>query len=262
MADKQNIILGVDIGGTGIKGGLVDIEQGILVSERYRLPTPQPATPDRMAETFRELLDQIEYTGPVGVGFPAVVRKGTALSAANIDESWVNTSITQTLGDVYGGGGIHALNDADAAGLASAIYGAGRGEPGTVLMITIGTGLGSALIVGGELIPNSELGHLYLRNMKKDAEKYVSNALRKHKEWTWEEFGERFNSYLMHVEMLFSPDLILLGGGGSKGFEEYQHLLQVKCPVKSALLLNAAGTVGAAFYAYRMNERVGNQLPI
>lgn len=250
---NDHIIMGVDVGASGIKGGLVDIDKGEMITERFRFDTPSPATPKRMAKTFKQLVEHFNYSGTVGVGFPAIVRRGVALSAANIDKSWIGTSVSQTFSQAAGCQ-VYALNDADAAGVASMNFGVGRRQMGVVLMITIGSGLGSALFIDGELIPNTELGHLYLKNQREVAEKYVSNLQRKANNWTWNKFGKRFNRYLQHVERLFSPDLIILGGGGSKHFAEYVHKMELSCPVKPAELLNQAGTIGAAYYAYLRQE--------
>lgn len=250
---KEHHILGVDVGGTGIKGGIVDISTGELVTERHRLDTPRPATPAAVAETFADLVDHFQYEGPVGVGFPAVVRRGVALSAANIAKSWINTSISDAFGAVSGLP-IYALNDADAAGIAAMTFGAGRDyQQHVVLMVTVGTGIGTGLFVDGQLVPNTELGHVYLQHQKTDAENYVSNYLRKRYDWPWTKFGKRLNKYLRHVDMLFSPDLILIGGGVSKSFEKYERMLDVDAEVRPAQLLNSAGTVGAAIYAYSRN---------
>lgn len=255
---EEHILMGVDVGATGFKGGLVDIDKGEMTTERLRFDTPAPATPEHMAQTFKQLVDHFEYRGPVGVGFPAIVRRGVARSAANIDGSWVGTSISGIFGEASGCD-VYALNDADAAGVASMNFGVGRRELGVVLMITIGSGLGSALFIDGELVPNTELGHLYLPNQKEVVEQYVSNLQRKINNWSWRKFGKRFNRYLQHLDRLFSPDLIILGGGGSKYFTEYEALLEVSCPVKPALFLNHAGTVGAAYYAH-LRSRHDNDL--
>lgn len=248
---KATHILGVDIGGSGIKGGIVDINSGDMVTDRHRIDTPQPATPKAVAATFGQLVSHFGYKGPIGVGFPAVVRRGTALSAANISKKWVNTNIVDILHQASGQP-IYALNDADAAGLAAMHFGAGKDyQDRVVLMITLGTGIGSGLFVEGELVPNSELGHLYLKSHKVGAEKFVSNLLRKQKGWSWNKFGKRLNIYLQHVNMLFSPDLILIGGGASKHFERFEAQLNVSTEVKPAALMNNAGTIGAAIYAYQ-----------
>ncbi|MEM7575138.1 MAG: ROK family protein [Bacteroidota bacterium] len=250
----QDIIMGVDVGATGFKGGLVDIKKGEMVSERFRLETPAPATPKAMAKTFKELVKHFDYEGPVGLGFPAIVHNGVSRSASNIDKAWIGTSIVKTFGKDFKGS-IHALNDADAAGIAEMEFGAGRKyQRGTTIMITIGTGLGAALFRHNELVPNMEFGSMYLKDMKKIAEKYVSNRVRKDQDMSWKDFGKRFNEYLLHIERIFSPDCILLGGGASKSFTEYEKYLEVEATILPAKLLNKAGTVGAALYAYQQAQ--------
>ncbi|MGH1434035.1 MAG: polyphosphate--glucose phosphotransferase [Lewinella sp.] len=251
---KDNIILGVDIGGTGIKGGLINVETGEMITERHRLDTPQPATPKAVAATFKQLVKFFKWKGPIGVGFPAIVSHGVALSAANIDASWVGTNIAKLLGE-SSGCHVYVLNDADAAGVASMRFGAGKGEEGVVMMLTVGTGIGSALFIDGQLVPNTELGHLFLKNKKEVVEKAVSKVARKEKELTWAQWGKIFNKYLLHLQRLFSPDLIIIGGGGSKSFDEYKDELTVDFRVKPAGYLNKAGAVGAAWYAWEQEQK-------
>jgi polyphosphate glucokinase len=247
---KKNVILGIDVGATGIKGGLVDVKTGEMVTERFRFDTPSPATPDAMAATVKKLVDHIGYQGAVGVGFPAIVRRGVAASAANIDKSWVDTNITKTFEKATGLPFV-ALNDADAAGIATMAFGTGKpyAKEGVVLMVTIGTGLGGALFVNGELMPNLEVGQIFLKNQKIVAEKFISNRIRKDNNMSWEDFGKRFNKFLKHVDSVFNPDLIVLGGGASKNFDQYKRFLKTNAEVKPAILQNTAGTVGAAVYA-------------
>ena len=256
MKDSNTTILGVDVGASGFKGGLVDVKTGTMLTERFRFDTPQPATPAAMAYTFRSLVDHFDYTGVVGVGFPAIVHRNVAGSAANIDKAWIGTSISETFGrtrDVS----IYALNDADAAGIATMHFGTGRShkEEGTVVMITIGTGLGGAMFLDGELVPNFELGSLYLKGMDIIAEKYISNRIRKDTDMDWKTFGKRLNKYLTHVDSILNPDLIILGGGGSKYFPEYKKYIKCACEIKPAEMRNTAGTVGAAVYAYHRHHR-------
>lgn len=251
---KDNIILGVDIGGTGIKGGLIDITKGEMISERHRLATPKPATPEAVAETFADLVAHFNWEGPIGVGFPAIVSHGVAQSAANIDKSWVGTNIEKLLSEACGCH-VHVLNDADAAGVASMHYGAGKGEMGVVFMLTIGTGIGSALFIDGTLVPNTELGHLYLKGQDQVAEKMISKAARKAQGLSWKEWGPHFNQYLLHLQRLFSPDLVILGGGGSKNFDEFKDAITTNFRVKPAGYLNKAGSVGAAYYAWAMEQK-------
>lgn len=253
---QENIILGVDIGGTGIKGGLINVETGEMTTERHRLDTPQPATPEAVAATFKELVDFFNWKGPIGVGFPAIVSHGVALSAANIDPSWIGVNIADLLCQASGCH-VYVLNDADAAGVASMRFGAGKGEQGVVMMLTIGTGIGSALFIDGKLVPNTELGHLFLRNKKEVVEKQVSKMARADKDLSWTQWGKVFNKYLLHLQRLFSPDLIIIGGGGSKSFDEYKDALTVNFQVKPAGYLNKAGSVGAAYYAWEEEQRLG-----
>lgn len=252
---KNKELLGIDIGATGIKGGLVDIATGRMVTERLRLETPKGGTPERISATVKQLIDHFSYEGPVGVGFPAIVRRGIAKSAANIDDAWIGTNIEETLGAATGNS-FYALNDADAAGIASMNYGIGQPyqEDGTVLMVTIGTGLGGALFVDGELMPNLEIGQIYLKNQKSVVEKYVSNRVRKDNDMSWKEFGKRFQKFIAHVDHVFSPDLIILGGGASKHFAEYKKYLKANAEIRPAELQNAAGTIGAAVYAAKKSN--------
>ncbi|NJC27601.1 polyphosphate--glucose phosphotransferase [Neolewinella antarctica] len=249
---KQNVILGIDVGATGIKGGLVDVAEGRMVSERHRLDTPTGGTPAAMAQTVKRLVDHFSYDGPVGVGFPAIVSHGVARSAANIDESWIGANIEKTLADATGLN-FFSLNDADAAGIATMEYGIGKpyAKQGTVIMVTIGTGLGGALFVDGELMPNFEVGQLFLRNHKMIVEKFISNRVRKDSDMGWKEFGKKFQQFISHVDQIFSPDLIVLGGGASKHFTEYERYLKANAEIKPATLQNTAGTIGAAVYAAR-----------
>lgn len=241
-------ILGIDVGASGIKGALVNLEKGQLSGERYRVPTPQPSTPQAMAGAFAEIVRFFDYKGPVGCGFPSIVKNGVACSAANIDKSWIGTDIQA----VFGGAcqdPVFATNDADAAGVAEMRFGVGREEKGLVLLITIGTGLGSALFYKGELIPNTELGHVLWKN-NKPAEQWCSSGARSRLKISRKEWADRFNEYLLHLELLFSPDVFILGGGESKFFEQYKSQLHTKARVVPAKLLNNAGIIGAAAYAF------------
>lgn len=239
-------ILGVDVGGSGIKGSLVDIQTGALVGSRVRVETPAPATPEMIAEAFGGLIKKIGYSGPIGCGFPAIVQHGVAKSAANIDKSWIGHNIEQEFSAACGCP-VKALNDADAAGLAELTFGQGKGVEGVVILITIGTGLGTAQFVDGTLVPNTEFGHLFLHGGI--AEHYCSNRIREEENLSWEVWAGRFSEYLRHLERLLTPDLFILGGGVSKEFADFGHLLKVSTPVKPAKLLNNAGIVGAAVYA-------------
>jgi polyphosphate glucokinase len=240
-------ILGIDVGASGIKGALVDVQKGKLQGERFRVPTPDPSTPAAMADAFAEIVDFFSYKGVVGCGFPAIVKNGIAHSAANIDKSWIGTNIEGVFGQASRTQ-VLATNDADAAGIAEMRYGAGRDEQGLVFLITIGTGLGTALFYKGMLVPNTELGHLLWKN-NKEVEAYCSSRARERLKISRREWAARFNEYLQHLERLFSPDLFILGGGESKFFDTYSDLLRPQALVVPAQLLNNAGIIGAAAYA-------------
>jgi polyphosphate glucokinase len=241
-------LLGIDVGASGIKGAVVDLEKGKLSGERFRVPTPQPSTPAGMAGAVAEIVEFFDYKGPIGVGFPSIVRNGVSASAANIDASWIGTSIEQTFGAATGCP-VFATNDADAAGIAEMRFGLGQGEQGVVILITIGSGLGSALFYKGQMVPNTEFGHLLWKNGKA-AEKWCSSGARERLKISRREWAVRFNEYLQHLELLFSPDLFILGGGESKMFEQYKDLLTPeKARIVPAKLLNNAGIIGAAAYA-------------
>lgn len=251
---EKKVIMGVDVGASGIKGGLVDINTGKMLTERHRLETPQPPTPEAMAEVFAQLVQHFDWKGPIGCGFPAIVHKGIARSAANIDQAWIDKDICKVFGDAVNQP-VFVLNDADAAGVASMHYGVGRAERGTVLMLTIGSGIGSALFLNGHLIPNTEFGHIYMKGDEQVVEKTLSGRARKSAGLSWEEWGEKFDVYLHHLERMVSPDLLILGGGGAKHFATYESAFTAPFPVQPANYLNKAGTVGAAYFAYKMVNR-------
>ena len=240
-------VLGIDIGGTGIKGAPVDLDTGQLVTERRKIATPQPSTPEAVTEVVKELAGAFGWTGTTGATFPGVVRAGTVASAANLDKTWIGTDAAAAFGKAIGTG-VTVLNDADAAGLAEMTFGAGQGEHGTVLMITFGTGVGSALFTGGTLVPNTELGHIEIRG--KDAEKRASERGKEAHGWSWKEWATRVDEYMQHMEALLSPDLIIVGGGISKESEKWVPLLTgVRARIVTATLQNDAGIVGAAMAA-------------
>jgi polyphosphate glucokinase len=239
---------GIDIGGTGIKGAIVDTNSGQLMTDRKRFPTPQPSTPDAVAEIVAQLLAQANWHGLVGATFPAVIQHGVAKSAANVDKSWIGTDVDACFTKAAGGGNdVIVLNDADAAGIAEARFGAARGVAGVVILLTFGTGIGSALLVDGRLVPNTELGHLELHGY--DAEKRAAASVRDEHKMSYKKWAERVHDYMSHVERLFTPDLFVVGGGVSKDAAKWVPLLDLKTPVKPAELLNDAGIVGAAMAA-------------
>lgn len=241
-------VLGIDIGGSGIKGAVVDTKNGALLSERKRIDTPQPATPSNIAKTVKKLVDSFDYKGVVGVSFPTVVVKNKALTSGNIDKSWVNVKIDK-LFEKKTGHKYVVRNDADAAGLAEMKMGAGKkADKGTVIMVTIGTGLGTGVFSNGELVPNIELGRIYGKNGKL-IEFYAGDRARKVDELSWTEWGKRFNFFLEHIQRVFTPNLFILGGGASKKWDRYEDQIKVKTPIKIAHFLNNAGIIGAAMAA-------------
>ncbi|MFJ3900832.1 polyphosphate--glucose phosphotransferase [Streptomyces sp. NPDC090025] len=242
-------VFGVDIGGSGIKGAPVDLEIGDLAEPRHKVLTPQPATPDEVADSVVEVVQHFGWAGPVGVTFPGVVTGSTVRTAANVDKSWVGVDAGRLLGDRLGGLPVTVLNDADAAGIAEMTFGAGRGRHGTVILLTLGTGIGSAVFVDGRLVPNTELGHLELKGH--DAEKRASSKAREDEELSWEHWAtRRLQRYMAHVEMLFSPELFIIGGGVSRKADRFLPYLDgIEAEIVPAELQNNAGIVGAAMAA-------------
>jgi polyphosphate glucokinase len=244
---------GIDIGGTGIKGAIVNTGTGELVTERKRIPTPPPATPDAVAKVVGQLVAQSGWHGDIGATFPAVIKHGVAQSAANVDPSWVGTDADKVFTEAVGSGSeVIVLNDADAAGIAEDRFGAAKGINGLVILLTFGTGIGSALLMNGVLVPNTELGHLELHGH--DAESRAAASVRDEHGMSYSKWAKRVNDYMQHVERLFTPDLFVVGGGVSKNADKWVPLLELKTPVKPAQLLNDAGIVGAAIAAI---ERLG-----
>ena len=248
-----NTVIGIDIGGTGIKGGIVDLVEGEIVGERFRVPTPQPSTPEAVAEVVAQIVAELSTRPsapgqevPIGVTFPAIIQHGIARSAANVDQSWVDTDVDGLFSKVLQRD-VHVINDADAAGLAEVRYGAGKGVDGTVLVITLGTGIGSAFIFDGKLVPNAELGHLEIDGY--DAETRASAVARERDGIDWDEYSVRLQRYFSHVEFLFSPELFIVGGGISKRSKEYLPGLNLRTRIIPAQLRNQAGIVGAALQA-------------
>lgn len=241
-------LLGIDIGGTGIKGAPVDVETGTLLAERFRIPTPQPSLPNAVADVVGQIAAHFDYRGPTGITFPAIVKRGVIFSAANVDPSWIGTHANDLFAS-HVGGPVEVVNDADAAGIAEMRFGAGRGRDGVVIMLTLGTGIGSAIFLDGQLLPNTEFGHLKIRG--KDAEKRASEKVREDKELTWKEWSKHFNEFLEELEALFSPDLFIIGGGASKKAAKFLPFLKTKTEVLivPAQMQNEAGIIGAAYLA-------------
>ena len=257
--------IGIDIGGTGVKAGVVDLEQGELISPRVRRATPQPSTPEAVIGVVEVVVRELTDGGwatdamPAGCGVPGVVKHGRLKTAANIDQGWVDAPVEQLLADRLGRP-VALGNDADVAGMAELLFGAARGQSGTVLMLTLGTGIGSALFVDGRLVPNTEFGHLQFHG--KDAEKLLSATARERRGLSWKRWAKDFNQYLAQVELYFGPDLIILGGGGSKVYAKYVSYLTSTTPIVTARLLNSAGIVGAALLGRAAAEQGIASLPV
>ncbi len=239
-------ILGIDIGGTGIKGAPVETEQGVILAERFRLLTPEGAKPAGVAEVVKSVAENFNWRGTIGCGFPAVIRDGVAESAANISQKWIGTNAAELFSDATKCP-VFVVNDADAAGLAEVTFGVGKGVRGVVLMITIGTGLGSALFIDGKLVPNTELGHIEVEC--EDAESIASDIVRKEQDLSWKKWAKRLDKYLNSLENLFSPNLFILGGGAVKKLDQFSPYLTVHTKVVAAEFGNDAGIVGAALAA-------------
>ncbi len=237
---------GIDIGGSGMKAAVVDLDTGALASERIRIPTPRPATPSAMAEVAAELVRRHGWSEPLGVGFPGIVHHGVVHSAANVDAGWVGVDADRLFSDACGLD-VAMVNDADAAGLAEVRWGAARDVAGVVLVLTFGTGIGSALFVDGMLVPNTELGHLELDG--RNAESHAAASARERENLGWTEWARRVQRYLRHVELLFSPDLIVVGGGASKAADRWLPKISIATPIVAAAMANNAGIVGAALVA-------------
>jgi polyphosphate glucokinase len=242
-------ILGVDIGGSGIKGAPVDVVEGKMLTERFRIPTPQGAKPDDVAEVVAQIAAQFEWQGPIGCTFPAVVKEGIVYTAANVDKSWIGLN-GQALLQSVAGCPVVLINDADAAGIAEMEFGAGRDQNGVVIMLTFGTGIGSAVFVNRTLFPNTEFGHVDIRG--KIAEHRASDRIRKEKDLDWGDWAIRVTEYLAYLENLFWPDLFIFGGGVSAKADKFLPLLKIRTPIVPAQLLNDAGIVGAAIAAQEL----------
>jgi polyphosphate glucokinase len=244
---RTSTAFGVDIGGSGIKGAIVDLEKGDLATERVKYLTPHPSTPEAVAKVVAQLVVQAGWTGELGATFPAVIKDGVAKTAANVDKRWIGTDVDKVFTEITHCE-VTVLNDADAAGIAEARFGAARGVGGVVILLTLGTGIGSALLLDGQLVPNTELGHLELDGH--DAETKASSAAKDNEGLSYKEWAKRVQRYLRHVENLFTPDLFVIGGGISKHADKWVPLLDISTPIKPAQLLNNAGIVGAAMAAH------------
>lgn len=242
-------VLGIDIGGSGIKGNLVDVTSGALLGDRFKIDTPQPSSPDAVADAVSEMVRHFGHAGLVGCTFPAVVRRGVALTAANVDPAWVGVDVDALL-EARTGLTFHVLNDADAAGVAEMRFGAGRDRQGVVLVLTFGTGIGSGLFVDGTLVPNSELGHLHLDGHA-PVESWAAARAKDAEDLEWEEWAGRVDRFLAHLNRIFSPDLFILGGGVSRKWDRWGGVLTTPVETVPAELENEAGIVGAAFAAAR-----------
>ena len=240
-------ILGIDIGGTGIKGAIVDSLTGDIISERLRIPTPQPATPENVSLSLKSLIKEFQWEGPVGISFPTIIKNGKAMHFGNLDPSWqftqVDTHFKSTTGNDY-----FIVNDADAAAMGVMEFGVGKNVMGLVITITLGTGIGSGVFFNGELLSNFELGRMYGR--KGDImEQFAADSARKREEWSFKTWGKRVNFFLKHVENTFNPDLIIIGGGVSKKMDKFESYITINTPIKAAELKNNAGIIGAAIFA-------------
>jgi polyphosphate glucokinase len=239
-------ILGIDIGGSGVKGAPVDTVRGEFLEERHRVPTPQPSDVTSVVEAAAEVAAQFDGFDAVGITFPGVVVDGVVRTAANVDKSWLDAPAAQLFGERLGKP-VTVLNDADAAGVAEVAFGAGRDQRGLIMMLTFGTGIGSALFLDGTLIPNTELGHLELNG--KDAELRAADRVREQEGMSWEKWASRVEEYLLHVEALLAPRLFIIGGGVSRKSDRFFPLIHIRTPMVAATLLNNAGIIGAALTA-------------
>ena len=240
-------ILGIDIGGTGIKGAIVDTKTGELLSERLRVPTPKPATPENVANELKTLIDFFEWKGAVGVSFPTIIKNGKAMLYGNLDKSWQYTQV-DALFKSKTGNDFYVVNDADAAAMGVMEFGVGKNQMGLVITITLGTGIGSGVFFNGQLLSNFELGRMY--GKKGDImEAFAADSARKREEWSFKAWAKRVNFFLNHVDQTFNPDLIIIGGGVSKKMEKFEKYLDIKTPIKAAELKNNAGIIGAGIFA-------------
>ncbi len=246
-------VLGIDVGGSGIKGALVNSITGEMLTKRFRIPTPPSRKPAEMAAVIAEIVKHFDHKGPVGVGFPTVIKHGICKSPGNLHKSWMNCNVKELLTE-YTKLPVTVVNDADAAGFASMNYGVGKDKKGLVVMITIGTGLGSGAFIDGELIPNFELGQIPYKKYKK-IELWAAGSAKDREGLTYKQWGKRFNKFLKYVELIIAPDLIIVGGGASKDFKQFESCIKIETPVIPATLRNQAGIVGAAAAALHQAPR-------
>ncbi|MFS4417233.1 polyphosphate--glucose phosphotransferase [Maribacter sp. 2307ULW6-5] len=237
-------ILGIDIGGSGIKGAIVNSLTGEMLTKKHRIPTPKDRKPKDMAKVVAQIVKHFDYKGPVGVGFPTVIKHGICKSPGNLHKKWLGLNVKELFSEATGLP-VTVVNDADAAGYATMNYGIGKGKQGLVVMITIGTGLGSGAFFNGELIPNMELGQIPYKKYKK-IELWAADSAKTRENLSYKKWGKRFNRFLQYVELIIAPDHIILGGGASKDFKEYKDCITIETPVVPAELRNSAGIVGAA----------------
>ncbi|KWX61784.1 polyphosphate--glucose phosphotransferase [Mycobacterium sp. NAZ190054] len=235
---------GIDVGGSGVKGGIVDLDTGRLIGDRFKLATPQPATPDAVVETIAEVVAHFGWDGPLGVTYPGVVADGIVRTAANVDKGWIGLNAQEVIGAALDGQPVTVLNDADAAGLAEEKFGAGRDNTGVIVLLTFGTGIGSAVIHNGVLLPNTEFGHLEVGG--KEAEHRAASSVKERKAWTYERWTKEVTRVLVAIENAIWPDLFIAGGGISRKADKWIPLLENRTPVVAAALQNTAGIVGAA----------------
>ena len=244
-------VLGIDIGGSGIKGSPIDTDAGQLLAERVRIATPDPSAPEPVAEVIARIVAEFDWRGPVGCTFPAVIKHGVAYTAANVDKGWIGTDAAALIGEKTGCP-TFVVNDADAAGIAEMEFGAGRGNNGVVVMLTFGTGIGTAIFVNRQLLPNCELGHMELCGV--EGEHHASDAVRKRENLSWEQWSVRANDYIQRLDDLFWPDVFIIGGGVSNKPEKFLKYLETRAEITVAQCRNEAGMIGAALAARRMAE--------
>jgi polyphosphate glucokinase len=238
---------GIDVGGSGVKGGIVDLDTGHLIGDRYKLPTPQPATPEAVAKTIAAVVKEFGWSEPLGVTYPGVVTNGVVRTAANVDKGWIGTKATEVIGSALDGQAVTVLNDADAAGLAEVMFGAGKDQGGIIVLLTFGTGIGSALIHNGVLLPNTEFGHLEVGGM--EAEHRAASSVKDKHDWSYKRWAPEVTKVLVALENALWPDLFIAGGGISRKADKWIPLLECRTPVVAATLQNTAGIVGAAVAA-------------